>query len=432
MNVLFISKNGSSLGLAERVRKEGHNASFHILEKEARSTGEGIVEKPSFDLPISRQNGQPIQSNIKKLLKETDPDMVVFDMVKSGKVADYIRINTPVLGASRWADHAELDRSYGYKLMKQVGIKIPSTKQFESGETDEAISFVKKNKKKRYVYKPSGNIDASHTYVSEGPEDMECMLDLWRDDACEFDLQEVVEGVEVSCELWWNGLRADIHNITFEEKKFMNDDVGPAIGCAGNIVKMVSPKSKIVKEGIGKMERLLKKTNYRGPIDLNSIVNEKGLWGLEFTVRFGYDALQALLEIHKGSVTQFLHSMATSTRGYGDFTSDYAIAVRLSVPPYPHTEKDVVKGVPILKVSNESAKHLWWVDARKTKKGYKSAGVLGDILVAVARGRYIDECRGRVYRTIHNLIIPQVQYRTDIGERVERNERRLKQLGYLI
>lgn len=433
MNLLFISNNGSSLGLAERVKKEGHNAFFYILEEQARKAGDGIVDKPITSSLVMKDNGYPIATNINTLLKETDPDVVIFDMVHLGRVADMIREKSiPVLGASFWADNAELDRVYSQKLMTTVGITTPPTKNFKPGQYEEAIRFVE-GSGKRYVYKPSGNIDTAHTYVSQGPSDMASMLKLWKTDKCEFQLQEYVEGIEVSCELWWNGLHPLIHNVTFEEKKFMNDDIGPSTGCSGNIVHIIPSDCKLVKEGVGKMIRLLKKTEYRGPIDLNSIVTKDKLYGLEFTMRFGYDALQALLEIYKGSITQLLHSIAVGSRDFGEFTSDCGIAVRLSIPPYPHTDspKEVLKGVPILGVTPANEKHIWWGDARKGEEHFESAGVGGDVLTVVARGRHVDECIRRVYRTANNLVIPQVQYRTDIGKRVVADEKQLIRWGYL-
>ena len=431
MNILFLSKNGSSLGLAERVRKEGHHSPFFVVEKDASAVGEGIVNKPDFDLPLLRSNEYPIISNIHKLLDNASPDVVVFDMVGLGRIADEVKKSgIPVLGACFWADNAELDREYGYRLMKQVGIRTPVTVQFTSGQWEEAVKYVQKNKGKRYVYKPSGNIETSHTYVAQGTEDMCAMLELWKDDGCEFEIQEYIEGTEVSCELWWNGLHAVMHNLTFEEKQFMDNGVGPTVGCAGNVVRMVPSTCKLVQDGIGKMERLLKKTTYRGPIDLNSIVNDSGLYGLEFTVRFGYDAVQALFEIHKGSVTELLHSVATGRSECGEFSGDYSLSVRLSIPPYPHSTKDIPH-TPILGVDEGNEKHIWWGDVRKVDGRYECAGTFGDVGSVVARGREVEECRRRVYKTISNLTIPQCQYRSDIGQRVKVDERKLKQMGYL-
>jgi len=432
MNVLFVSMSGDSLSLAERVQREGHNVFFYIYEEKAQKIGDGIVQKPKCKLPImTKKTRKVIKANVNVLLREVQPDFCVFDMVKMGEVADCIRTqNIPVFGASKWADVAELDRAYGYKLMKATDIRTPLTHMFTAGQHEKAAEFVQKTGK-RYVYKPSGNIECSHTYVAKGTEDMIAMLQLWHNDKCEFELQEYVEGVEVSCEIWWNGISAHLHNWTMEEKKFMNDDVGPAMGCAGNVVAFLPSKSRLVREGVGKMERLLKKVQYRGPIDLNSIVNKDGLFGLEFTVRFGYDAVQTLLELYRGSLTQLLFAIATGSNEHGEYHSGYAIGVRVSIPPYPHTAENVPIGVPVIGTNSENLKHIWWGDVRAGSKYYESAGSDGNLGVVTARGSDVRECRRRVYRTINNLIIPQAQYRTDIGERVNEDVKRLKMWGYL-
>jgi len=62
---------------------------------------------------------------------------------------------------------------------------------------------------------------------------------------------------------------------------------------------------------------------------------------------------------------------------------------------------------------------------------FESAGVAGDVATATARGRSVEECRRRAYRTIDNLIIPQGQWRTDIGTRVDKDEKQLKMWGWL-
>lgn len=367
MKVLFVSRRGKSLGLAERVKNEEHASSMYIVEKKSRVIGEGVVDKPQCLLPLATSSLHPIKTNINKLLAEVSPDLVVFDEAGLGRVADYIRNTTPVIGACWWADHATLDPVYGKKMMHQVGIKI----------------------------------------------------------------REKEEGVAVESELWWDGLHSSIHNISFNQYRFMNDDVGSTVDYSNSVVKLVKSDNRIVLEGVGRMERLLKKTSYRGQVKLKGIVTKKGFYGTSLIVSFNYSSLQALFEIYKGSITTFLYSIATAANGYGKFTSDYSISVNLSIPPYPHAlpNKD---GVVIEGVDSGNMKHLWWEDVRKSLGGgYESAGVSGKLVTVVARGRYVEECRNRVYRTINNLSIKDAQYRTDVGRGVSESERILKGIGYL-
>ncbi len=428
MRVLFISKEGDSLSLARRVDREGHKALFHITEPKARVMGEGLVEKVSVRQPLLTQRGRVNRDAVKRLLTLSQPNLVVFDMVGLGAVADYLSTSLPVFGGSKWADFTELNREYGTKLMHVAGIQTPPTTYFKTGEVEEAIEYVKACGK-RLVYKPSGNIETTHTYVSKGADDLVAMLELWRRDGVDFELQEYVDGVTVSCELWWNGFTSHLHNWTMEEKALMDGGVGPATGCSGSVVCRCKKDDGLVREGVGKMEGLLKKVNYRGPIDLNCVCNEKGLYGLEFTVRMGYDAVQPLFELYKGSITKLLFDIAAGNKPEEDFYLNQSISIRLSIPPYPSPGR--VEHVPILGVSPRNEEHVWLSDVRARRGGIECAGYDGSIGCVTARGKTVRECRRRAYRTIQNLTIPQVQYRLDIGERVSGDFAKLKEWGYL-
>lgn len=430
MRILFISKDGDSLSLARRVDREGHKALFFIDNPEAQGVGEGLVEKVSSKTPISTKSGQVNKESVKKLLDGTQPNLVVFDMVKLGGVADFISsLGMPVFGGSKWSDLAELNRKYGCELMKAAGINTPSTTYFKSGETEKAIDFIHRAKG-RLVYKPSGNIDTSHTYVGQGKDDLISMLRLWKSDHCDFELQEFIEGVEVSAELWWNGFTSTLHNWTMEEKGFMNGNVGSATGCMGNVVCRCKKGTRLISEGVGKMERLLKKTNYKGALDLNCIVKEDKLYGLEFTARFGYDALQALLTLYRGSLSKLFFDIAEGKRPEEDFFLETSIAVRLSIPPYPSDGKP--EHLPIIGVSPLNEKHIWFGDVHLTQgKKLECSGFDGMLGCVTAKGKNVRECQRRAYRTIHSLTIPQLQYRTDIGERVNKDLARLKDWGWV-
>src|SRR5208283_4900836 len=80
----------------------------------------------------------------------------------------------------------------------------------------------------------------------------------------------------------------------FERKQLMDGNLGPSGGCTGNIVWACDGECPICKGGIRKLEGFLRVSNYKGMIDLNAIISEDKLYGLEFTPRFGYDASPTL------------------------------------------------------------------------------------------------------------------------------------------
>lgn len=420
MKIVFVSDTGDSIGIALRVANEGHSVIVCVNDEQFRlnKVGEGIV-------PLGPQ---PTAENIKAMT----PDLVVFDMVGFGPLASELRrAGIPVFGGSEWADLIELDRAYGTALMRAVGIKTPPTKSFKTWE--EGRAYVRRTGK-RLVFKPSGNLDTATTYVSKGPDDMIAMLTYFEQElgaGIEYELQDFVDGVEVSTEGWFNG-KEFMHpiNSTFEEKKFLEGGLGPNTGCMGNAVFTHRGKTRLFTEGIGRMERVLRASDYRGPLDLNTIVTKDGVYGLEFTARFGYDAVQALLEGCRDSVADLLHGCATGTLKTMSIRADWLFAVRLTVPPYPHTTR-TGRGRPVLGINDQNAPHIWPSGLRFEDGMFTVAAPDGVALTVTARGVDLHEARRRAYRTVSNLVIPDVQYRRDIGERVDEDMKRLRAWGWL-
>lgn len=429
MKFVFVSDSGDSLPIAMRVSGEGHVVVMMIESDAVRKArvGEGLVTlgpKPTLDAILGEK-----------------PDCVVFDMVGFGELAGALRAaRVPVFGAALWADIVELNRPYGTALMTACGIGTPPTFVFK--RISDAIERVR-SKPARYVVKFSGNLPTHTTYVSRGPEDMLGMLEHMRDvfgDEHEGELQDFIEGVEVSCEGWFNGTQfVEPFNITFEEKKFLDGGRGPNTGCMGNVVFAISGRPRLVREGIARVEQVLRKSDYRGPLDLNQIVTPDGLYGLEWTARFGYDAIQALLEGYRGEIGELLYGVATGTLKQMEIVRHPLIAVRLTVPPYPHgaygegvwscVQAEV--DVPVIGINDANAKHIWPAGLRREGGRYIGCAPDGNILTVTAWGSTVREARRRVYRTVENLVIPDVQYRTDIGERVERDLARLREWGWL-
>src|SRR5207249_2076381 len=90
-----------------------------------------------------------------------------------------------------------------------------------------------------------------------------------------FVLQRFIEGIEVSVERWYSHGHPvpSLDNATFEEKKFLAGNLGPAVGCMGNVV--LTPTPLLVQRTIAHLDRWALAHHVTGPIDLNTIVNEK-------------------------------------------------------------------------------------------------------------------------------------------------------------
>jgi len=415
MRTLLISENGDGLGIAHQLVKEGHIVDCWIKEAQFEKAGKGIVNRIDSWRPAIPK-----------------ADLILVDMVGFGLQVERVatQFGKPYIGCDPLMDVAELDRQKGMELFLKAGIKIPETFSFQGPA--EALSLLKMWKEPGFVIKPCGNISTAETTVCRDRETFQFCLEQL-EATQELIVQRIVEGIEISTEGWWNG-RGWIQpfNHTFEEKRFLEGGLGPNTGCMGNIVIAAKRPNKLIQESVIRLETFLKKTKYKGPVDVNCIVTEKEAYGLEITARFGYDAIEALMEGLNEPVANLLFDTATGTKKAMDVTMDFMAAVRLSVPPWPHAKPvQDVKGKPILGLNEQNMKHIYLTDAYKEGKDYFWAAGDGVVLKATARGVSVREATRRVYRTLSNVNVLDKQYRLDIGARVENDLGQLKTWGWL-
>jgi phosphoribosylamine--glycine ligase len=348
-------------------------------------------------------------------------DMVIFDMVGGGRGADkLINKGIYVVGASGLTDKLELDREFGMRFMKKHGIPIPPSIFVDT--IDEAKQIVQKTGK-RYVFKPDGNQPTDLTYVSHDAEDMLNMLDYFQEkvpDETDFVLQEFVEGIEMSTEGFFNGSKF-LHplNSTFEAKRFMDGDLGPNTGCAGNVVWFWDRETsdKLYSMLFESMEEELAKSGYIGPVDINAIWTEKGPYGLEFTARFGYDAIQCSSRLIDMELGEFLHELR-NLEEVPINNSSYAMSVRVSIPPYP-SEGDIPE-IPI-DLAEAPTDNIYLSDVYLKDGNLRCAGQDGYVVCVAEDGKRLNQLTSRVYEIADQLEIPSKQYRLDISDRVEKD-----------
>ena len=407
---LFISVEGDGTDLAWKVKQEKNEVKMYIEKEEDQDVGDGFIEK------------------VDDWRASVDwADVVVFDHVVSGengfgKEADDLRAKGKlVVGGSVYTDRLEIDREFGQAEMKLVGMLTLPHWDFDNFGA--AIEFLKTTPG-RYIFKPSKeNIDKSLLFIGE-EEDGKDLLEVlehnrksWSRKIKQFQLQKFASGVEIAVGAFFNGhdFISPI-NVNFEHKKLFPGDIGPYTGEMGTLMFWTEP-NYFFSATLGKMLEKLRESKYVGYIDINCIVNGKGIYPLEFTSRFGYPTISIQMEGITSPMGEFLYAIAKGEQYPLKTQKGFQVGVVIATPPFPyHDEKmlQVYKDSSILfKKPNIEGIHLG--DVKLVDNDWKLAGRTGWVLVVTGSNSTVDEARKQAYRRIENIMLQNMFYRTDIG-----------------
>jgi phosphoribosylamine--glycine ligase len=404
MKFHLLSDCGDGCGLIERIQNEGNECTVFIEDKNYKTAYDGILEKKD----------EPAEGSI-----------IIVDTSGMGKKADeYRRKGFKVFGGSAFADKLEEERDFGLSFMQKHGIEIPDYKTFRTFV--EAIDWVKEQDgEDRYVFKPNGkDLPCKLTYCACDNEDLISYLRFVQrffvgkiDD---FILQTFVEGPIVSTEFWVGpqGLVRPA-NHTVEVKKFLNDNLGPSTGCQGNLVWIADDDDGVVCL-LEEIEEDLLKEGFIGCIDLNAILSEPGPKGLEWTPRFGLDAMPTFLHLLDQEIGQLISDIVSGQTNEMMLKDIIAGGVRISIPPYPiEPTTDVKKvldqspnmGVPIKGLDDAYLYEvMMWEGELVHSPGTGVIGVVSDV------AEDPEDTLIGPYEILEAANIPDKQYRTDLAE----------------
>jgi phosphoribosylamine--glycine ligase len=420
---LFVSDAGLIGDLAYAVKNEGSQVRYYIASKTDKDVSDGFVEKTD--------NWESLKDWA---------DVIVLDDIGFGALAERLRKEgKAVVGGTVASDRLEDDRDFGHEQLKKAGLQTVPSWDFIT--FDDAIKFVKENLG-RYVVKPSGKAQEEKVLSFVGQEEdgldiiaiLERYKKTWSTKIKSFQIQKFVSGVEVAVGTFFNGQDFILPAcINFEHKRMFNDEIGPSTGEMGTLM-FWSDRNRLYDETLAKFRPLLAEMGFIGYFDINCIVNARGIYPLEITPRFGYPTISIQMEGILSRWSDFLYALANKQQFALRTQRGFQIGVVVAVPPYPFTDPAAYRrysedAAIIFKKPMSSGIHHG--DAKLVEGDWRLAGNSGYALVVTGSGSTVEEARKETYNRVRNIIIPNMFYRTDIGERWHRDGDLLQTWGYL-
>jgi phosphoribosylamine--glycine ligase len=108
--------------------------------------------------------------------------------------------------------------------------------------------------------------------------------------------------------------------------------------------------------------------------------------------------------------------------------------VRIVVPPFPFDDDETFESFSknaaiVFKRPNLEGIHI--EDVKIVNGQWLVAGTSGVVLIVIGSGQTMRQAQAQVYSRIKNVLIPNMYYRTDIGDRWVEDSDKLHNWGYL-
>lgn len=430
MRVLGVGDYNDLGSVYLQLAREGHEVRVHIAELGSRDVLAGLVTRADdweADLPWIRAAGPE--------------GLVVFEEVGRGGLQDELRAaGYHVLGGSAYGDRLEQDRAFGQQTLAELGLATLPTRELATVE--EGIALIAREPR-RYVLKFNGSAlssDMNYVGVRADGGDVAAALRRYRnlDDENQggFVLMDHVHGIETGLGAFFDGTRfVGPVNLDWEHKRFFPGDLGELTGEMGTVVTYRGAE-RLFDATLARLAPRLREARHVGYVNLNTIINDDGIWPLELTCRFGYPGFAILSALFAEPIGAMLARIARGECSSIATHDGYAVGVVLTVPPFPHHHgyDELSKGLPILlgDLDDDERANLHFGEVALEHGELVTAGQIGYVMVVTGRGPTIEAAQEAAYRLVRKVAIPNVRYRNDIGDALRaRGVAELTRLGWL-
>jgi phosphoribosylamine-glycine ligase len=202
----------------------------------------------------------------------------------------------------------------------------------------------------------------------------------------------------------------------------------------GNTLIYWTKENPIFERTLLKTKEKLAASGYVGYIDINCIVNSKGIWPLEWTSRLGYPTVSIQMEGITSDWGPFLSDIAHGNEAQLKTKKGYQLGVVVAIPPWPFEDEKAFKryseGATIL-FRRQGLDGIHIGEVKLEEGDWHIAGNSGYALVVTGSGATVTDAINKAYQNVSNVMIPNMFYRTDIGHRWTHDSDMLISWGYI-
>jgi phosphoribosylamine--glycine ligase len=256
----------------------------------------------------------------------------------------------------------------------------------------------------------------------------------WSKKIKEFQIQKFAEGVEIAVGAFFNGKDFVMPIcVNFEHKRLFPNELGPSTGEMGTLI-YYTRSSPVFDRTLSLMKDKLAASRYTGYIDINCIANAKGTWPLEFTSRLGYPTISIQMEGVTSEWAPFIFDIAHGNDAQLKTKKGYQVGVVIAIPPWPFEDEKAFKkyseGATIL-FRRQTFDGIHIGEVKLEEGDWRIAGNSGYALVITGSGATVADAIEKAYQNVKNVMIPNMFYRSDIGQRWTHDSDMLLSWGYV-
>lgn len=337
-----------------------------------------------------------------------------------GVVDTFKKEGLRIFGPGKIAAELEGSKAVAKDFMKKYGIKTAAYEVFE--EVEAALVYLK-TAPMPTVIKADGLAAGKGVVIAQNLEEAEATVksfiidDVFKGAGKKIVIEEFLDGVEASILSITDGKTIIPFISSKDHKKIFDGETGPNTGGMGVIAPNPYYTKEVEEEFVNNIMAPTVKGfmsegfDYTGIVFFGVMITKKGVYLLEYNVRFGDPETQAVLSLMESDLTDVINTAIDGTLSTLEIAwkSGASACVTAASKGYPG---DYETGFEITGIEKADAKV--YIAGAVEKEG-KLLTTGGRVLSVVAVGETLEAAREKAYKEIVNVQFDGIYYRKDIG-----------------